>query len=186
MGQYSEVERERLLQLRAAVYQRDGAKVVVVLGGEVPVEVLQLVGDGLGTAIEQKVPGAVALADQCLLVLRERGWAGDDELAGELEVSLGRTLPTRGLYALPVDLEEVSALLESGTGERSDPGRADQLLIAIDGRGAFRRFKDTIARWPDELERWYRFSDERCRGRAREWLAASGYRAAPSTQGPNP
>jgi hypothetical protein len=119
-------------------------------------------------------------------VLRERGWAGDDELAGELEVSLGRTLPTRGLYALPVDLEEVSALLESGTGERSDPGRADQLLIAIDGRGAFRRFKDTIARWPDELERWYRFSDERCRGRAREWLAASGYRAAPSTQGPNP
>ena len=244
MGQYSEVERERLLQLRAAVYQRDGAKVVLVLGGEVPVEVLQLVGDGLGTAIEQKVPGAVALADQCLLVLRERGWAGDDELAGELEVSLGRTLPTRGLYALPVDLEEVSALLESGTGERggvvdritgevwpapameyaeeteeeppdfddsdrwlyvgpegsgewyrdmedfiagiSDPGRADQLLIAIDGRGAFRRFKDTIARWPDELERWYRFSDERCRGRAREWLAASGYRAAPSTQGPNP
>jgi hypothetical protein len=229
------VGRERLQELRAAVYDRDGAKVVAVLGAEVPVEVLQLVGDGLGTAIEQKVPGAVTLADRCLVKLHERGWAGDDELAAELEVALGRRLPTPSLEALPVDLEELSALLESGTGERggvvdrvsgdvwpapamdyaeeteeeppdfddgdrwlyvgpegsgegyrdmedfiagiSDRVRADQLSIVIDGRGAFRRFMDTIARWPDELERWYRFSDERCRGRAREWLAASGYRA---------
>jgi hypothetical protein len=35
----------------------------------------------------------------------------------------------------------------------------------ISGRGAFRRFKDVLARWPDELERWYRVSNERERGR---------------------
>jgi len=61
----------------------------------------------------------------------------------------------------------------------TDPDRADRLRIAIDGSGAFRRFKDVVARWPDEEERWYRFSDERRRGRARQWLADAGYRAAP-------
>lgn len=56
-----------------------------------------------------------------------------------------------------------------------DPGRADRLEIAISGRGAFRRFKDVLARWPGELDRWYAFSAERQRGRARAWLTNAGY-----------
>jgi uncharacterized protein UPF0158 len=59
-----------------------------------------------------------------------------------------------------------------------DASRADGLGIAIDGRGVFRRFKDTVSRWPDEQERWYRFSDERRRGRARQFLSFAGYRVA--------
>ena len=47
----------------------------------------------------------------------------------------------------------------------TDLDLADRLGIAIQGRGAFRRFKDTLARWPAELERWYGFSDDRQRGR---------------------
>jgi hypothetical protein len=43
----------------------------------------------------------------------------------------------------------------------------------------FRRFKDELARWPGELERWHAFSEERQRGRARSWLAAAGYRVLP-------
>jgi len=57
--------------------------------------------------------------------------------------------------------------------------RRDMLEVAIAGRGAFRRFKDVLDRWPDEIERWLVFSDERRMGRAREWLAAHGYRPAP-------
>jgi hypothetical protein len=60
-----------------------------------------------------------------------------------------------------------------------DPGRAERLAIAIRGRGAFRRFKDELARWPGELERWHAVSEERQRGRARSWLAAAGYRVLP-------
>jgi hypothetical protein len=60
-----------------------------------------------------------------------------------------------------------------------DPGRAERLAVAIRGRGAFRRFKDELACWPGELERWHAFSEERQRGRARSWLAASGYRVRP-------
>lgn len=60
----------------------------------------------------------------------------------------------------------------------SDPGRADRLTIAIEGRGAFRRFKDVLHRWPGEAARWYAFSEDRQLGRAREFLAAEGYRAS--------
>jgi hypothetical protein len=56
----------------------------------------------------------------------------------------------------------------------SDEDRADRLSIAISGRGAFRRFKDVVARRPDDLERWYAFSGERQRGRARAWFVSRG------------
>ena len=55
-----------------------------------------------------------------------------------------------------------------------DPGRAERLAITIRGRGAFRRFKDELARRPGELERWHAPSEERQRARARSWLAAAG------------
>jgi len=58
-----------------------------------------------------------------------------------------------------------------------DAGRVERLAVAIKGRGAFRRFKDELACWPGELERWHAFSEQR--GRARSWLAAAGYRVLP-------
>ena len=57
-----------------------------------------------------------------------------------------------------------------------DPNIVDRLEIAISGKGAFRRFKDVLSRWPEELHRYFLFSGERQRGRARAWLAAAGYR----------
>jgi hypothetical protein len=59
----------------------------------------------------------------------------------------------------------------------SDPEVADRLSIAISGRGAFRRFRDTLSRWPDLFTRWQAFSDDRQHGRARAWLADEGYEA---------
>ncbi len=66
-----------------------------------------------------------------------------------------------------------------------DPAIADRLEIAITGKGAFRRFKDVLSRWPEELERYYLLRNERQRGRARAWLAAAGYRPA-GTARPDP
>ena len=65
--------------------------------------------------------------------------------------------------------------MELFIGTVRDPGCADRLGIAISGRGAFRRFRDVLARWPAELQRWQAFSAERQRGRARAWLAGAGY-----------
>ena len=57
-----------------------------------------------------------------------------------------------------------------------DPDLADRLERAIDGKGAFGRFKNQLAHHPNAFDRWFRYSAERQRGRARQWLADNGYR----------
>jgi hypothetical protein len=55
-----------------------------------------------------------------------------------------------------------------------DRRAADLLDRAIAGRGAFRRFKDTLCEFPELRERWFRFSDARMQRRAIEFLVDEG------------
>ena len=48
--------------------------------------------------------------------------------------------------------------------------------VALDGKGAFGRFKRVLARYPEERERWFEFSDRRLRARIDEWLESVGVR----------
>jgi hypothetical protein len=49
-----------------------------------------------------------------------------------------------------------------------------RLWQAIEGRGAFRRFKDVLAGHHREEKRWYAFQDEQVKGRILDWLASEG------------
>ena len=204
---------------------------VELLRGRLTDDVLQVAGEGLLEAIDRKVDGAADLAAECSAALRKRGWEGDDELADQLDGSLGKG-PTPLLRAVQVDLEELASMREgdpvmggcridlkeggcwpsddvfiddeeddededrwlyaeaigSHDGYRDmeifiatvdDPDIADRLQIAINGKGAFRRFKDVLSRWPEEFQRYYQLSSERQRGRARAWLASRGFRPVP-------
>ena len=62
----------------------------------------------------------------------------------------------------------------------SDSTLIDRLERAVDGRGAFHRFRDTLAATPKEFTRWHRFADDRQRGRARAWLADHGFQPPPA------
>lgn len=68
----------------------------------------------------------------------------------------------------------------------ADERLATRLDRALGGRGAFRRFKDELADVPDELARFHRFTDDRRRGRARQWLAGSGLRPTVPTAPASP
>lgn len=46
----------------------------------------------------------------------------------------------------------------------------EKLAIALDGQGAFRRFRNVLNHHPDELDRWYAFKDENIREDAVQWL----------------
>lgn len=50
----------------------------------------------------------------------------------------------------------------------------DRLEVALDGRGAFRRFKDVLLDFLAERERWFAFRDERLHAAASEWLGEQG------------
>ena len=52
-----------------------------------------------------------------------------------------------------------------------DPRARDLLRRAIDGRGAFRRFKDTLSEFPALQAAWFHLHDIRMERRAIEWLA---------------
>ena len=48
------------------------------------------------------------------------------------------------------------------------------LEVALDGRGAFRRFKNVLARDPKERESWFAFRDEDLRRQIDAWLEEVG------------
>jgi hypothetical protein len=62
--------------------------------------------------------------------------------------------------------EEMQAFIE----RVRDPRARDLLERAIAGRGAFRRFKDTLLDFPDVRDSWFRFHDARVERRAIRWL----------------
>jgi len=51
-----------------------------------------------------------------------------------------------------------------------DENLKEKLWIALDGRGAFRRFKDVLLSHPEKREEWFKFQDERLEKRVMEWL----------------
>jgi hypothetical protein len=226
-------DREALTHLRSIVVRGDHTELVTALRQEPwPGDSLQLIGDGLLAAVRDSAEGSADPAQICVIALRGRDWEGDRELADALDAALGSG-PTPKLRPLPVDLEELSMILEGDpahgggridlrTGQvwpqsaieyaeevgeidedDDDPDRwlwvhcegshegyldmewfidglddkafADRLAHAISGRGAFRRFKDVLFDQPDLMTRWYAFSNDRQRGRARSWLAMEGY-----------
>jgi hypothetical protein len=61
---------------------------------------------------------------------------------------------------------------------------------AIDGKGAFRRFKDVLMSYATERERWFAFRSERLRTFMEAWLAAHAIKAVPrpawADEGPPP
>lgn len=52
----------------------------------------------------------------------------------------------------------------------TDQALREHLDIALDGSGAFRRFKSVLHNNPDELQRWYVFKDAALAERVRDWL----------------
>jgi len=54
----------------------------------------------------------------------------------------------------------------------------EKLSIALDGKGAFRRFKNVIADYPDYREKWFKFKDERSNKKVIEWLNSIGIEPA--------
>ncbi|MEK6607874.1 MAG: UPF0158 family protein [Myxococcota bacterium] len=53
----------------------------------------------------------------------------------------------------------------------SDPDLRQRLLIAIDGKGAFRRFKDVLLSYPVERERWFTYRSQWLRFHINRWIA---------------
>jgi hypothetical protein len=96
-------------------------------------------------------------------------WTSDTGIDGQTPVDLD-DLDMVCIVPLPswVWYQDMADFAEAITDERA--GR--RLLRAIQGKGAFRRFKDELhEEYPELVPAWYAFRDARARRRAVEWLA---------------
>jgi hypothetical protein len=76
----------------------------------------------------------------------------------------------------PVSSREQYRWMERFIPMVDDPPLRGQLSQAIDGKGAFRRFKDVLIAFTAERERWFAFRSERLRVFMEAWLAANALR----------
>ncbi|MEZ4224676.1 MAG: UPF0158 family protein [Polyangiaceae bacterium] len=72
----------------------------------------------------------------------------------------------------PVSSREQYRWMERFIPMVEDQELATKLTRAIDGKGAFRRFKDVLMAYGPERERWFAFRSERLRVFMEAWLAA--------------
>jgi predicted nucleotidyltransferase len=90
-----------------------------------------------------------------------------------LEEEGGPDPEVRGLRPIdPVASHEAYADMQDFIERVRDPQPRRLLERAIEGRGAFRRFKDTLFDFPGLRQTWFRFHDARMARRAIAWLAA--------------
>ncbi|HWP08499.1 MAG TPA: UPF0158 family protein [Polyangiaceae bacterium] len=76
----------------------------------------------------------------------------------------------------PVSSREQYRWMERFIPMVEEPNLRAQLSQAIDGKGAFRRFKDVLIAFTAERERWFAFRSERLRVFMEAWLAANAMR----------
>jgi hypothetical protein len=76
-------------------------------------------------------------------------------------------LPKAESYESHDDMEDFVATVK-------DEHLVELLYIAVNGKGAFRRFKDVLERYPEERERWFHFKDDKLKQRALEWIENIG------------
>lgn len=85
-------------------------------------------------------------------------------------------LDQRGMILIePISSDSSYRDLAEFTSQVRDPRARDLLERAISGRGAFRRFKDTLFDFPNLREAWFKFHDNRVEQRALGWLADNGF-----------
>jgi hypothetical protein len=78
----------------------------------------------------------------------------------------------------PVSSREQYRWMERFIPMVEDPPLRAKLTQAIDGKGAFRRFKDVLMSYATERERWFAFRSERLRTFMEAWLSAHAIKGA--------
>lgn len=86
---------------------------------------------------------------------------------------------TNYLRVDPVSSREQYRWMERFIPMAEDVELREKLTRAIDGKGAFRRFKDVLMSYAPDRERWFTFRSERLRTFIEAWLSAHAIQAIP-------
>lgn len=116
--------------------------------------------DDIMRGVEEGEPGSVLVE-----------W--DEELA-EIADKILSDEKNRFLLIPRRESSEGYEIMVSFTGTVAGKELKAKLTVALDGKGAFRRFRNVLDRHPGELERWYKFKEDWMRDEAIQWLLENG------------
>lgn len=74
----------------------------------------------------------------------------------------------------PASSREQYRWMEQFVASLEDPQLRERLLVAIDGKGAFRRFKDVLLTYPQERERWFNYRAALLQHHINLWFSSKG------------
>jgi hypothetical protein len=123
--------------------------------------------DALETAVERNAPDTESFLDrstgQVITIV-----LGDPE-AG---VRRKKVADNIGNFVRiePASSREQYRWMEKFVASVSEPQLRERLIISIDGKGAFRRFKDVLLAYPAERERWFSYRSELLHWHIHNWL----------------
>lgn len=100
----------------------------------------------------------------------------DDELRRS-----ARSQPDLFLPITPASSREQYRWMERFVASVEDETLRDRLIIAIDGKGAFRRFKDVLLHYPGERERWFSYRADFLHAFINRWLGEQPFEIASPT-----
>lgn len=123
--------------------------------------------DDLESAFERNAPDTESFLDtttgQVVTLM-----AGDPE-APLLKAKVANNI-TNYIRIEPASSREQYRWMERFVGSVTDPALRERLIIAIDGKGAFRRFKDVLIAYPAERERWFTYRADLLHWHIAQWL----------------
>ncbi len=94
--------------------------------------------------------------------------------SGDPEAVLNRQLVSDNirnyLRVDPASSREQYRWMEKFVGSVTDEPLRERLIISVDGKGAFRRFKDVLLAYPAERERWFSYRAELLHWHIQQWL----------------
>jgi hypothetical protein len=131
--------------------------------------------DALETAVERNAPDTDSFLDrqtgEVLTVV-----AGDPETPS-LKRRIAENI-ANFVRVEPASSREQYRWMERFVTSVPDGPLRDRLIISIDGKGAFRRFKDVLLAYPAERERWFSYRAELLHWHIHNWLQESSIEPA--------
>ncbi len=139
------------------------------------VDALDMASDTLSSYLNRKTGEVVSLTEDIMMMAQDEEDLYDVPEWAREEVRRAREVMDSDDYiGLPgrYEIDEYRTM-EDFCYSLEDEGLKGDLLYAIEGRGAFRRFRDTIHRRGIEKD-WYKYHDGKLKETAADWLEANG------------
>jgi len=132
--------------------------------------------DYVETAFERNSPDLQSYIDRDAgdVVVVVDGMPEDDESRRRVAES-----PERYIRIEPASSREQYRWMERFVVSVQDADLRERLLLAIDGKGAFRRFKDVLLSYPVERERWFNYRADLLHHHINEWFRSKGLEPDP-------